>query len=167
MEPESIKILIALLGVVVTIAAFMRSGFVQTRKEFREEIQSVRGELHGLAASQREDFRAFAAQQREDFRAFTAQQREDFQAFAAQQREEMQALAAQQRELAAQQREDNRKLAKIAERTAFIEGMLRQQWDSGPQSKAAQAVRPPTTIVEQKRPQSSPQPKATQAIPRK
>ena len=166
MEAESLKMVMLVLGGVVAIAGFMRSGFSQLRGEMQANREEFRGELHGLAARQREDYDRLSDKLAE----VAAQQRKDYDRLS----DKYDRLSDKLTEVAAQQRKDydrlsdkydqlSDKLAVTAERAVRIEGMLLRQLR---QERQSQAVDSPTNVVEQKPAQPRLQAKAAQATPR-
>ncbi len=122
MDAQWVGVTVAALAVIVSLAAFIRSG-----------LGGVREEIRSLSQQHREDFRSLSQQHREDYAklegaiARQAQEhREDFQSLSQQHREDHGTVAG--------------KLFDIAERTARIEGMLVSQGAAEFHQTAAQAV---------------------------
>ena len=140
MDAQWIGVTVAALAAMVSLAAFIRSGF-----------QGIRLEIRNLSRQQREDFQTLSQRQREDRAKLeeavalqARQQREDHAKLegaialqARQQREDFQTLSQRQREDHAKLAE---KLTEIAERTARIEGILVSQGWAEFRVTAAQAV---------------------------
>ncbi len=162
MEAESIKMVVVVLGGFVAIVWFMRSGFAQLRgeiqadrEEFRGEIQSVPGGLHGLAARQRE----YCDRLSDKLDEVISQQHKYYDRLS----ERLDEVISQQRQnydrLSDKYDQLSDKLAVTSERAVRIEAMLLRQFR---QERQSQAVDSPTNVVEQKPAQA----KAAQATPR-